>query len=86
MPDDDTENIENLFQVKRVEDLIKCSGCWAENDSSNIEEMMFGARDYLETNTFSTSHQSVNVYSLPEKCYEVRTEDMAVDIQVHRRF
>ena len=35
-------------------------------------------------NTFSTGHQSVNVYGLPEKYYEVRTEDNAVDIQIHK--
>ncbi|MGI6635668.1 MAG: hypothetical protein ACOX7B_10905 [Christensenellales bacterium] len=38
----------------------------------------------LENNAFSTSHQSVNVYGLPEKMYEVRTEDSAVDVQIHR--
>ena len=45
---------------------------------------MFGDPKYLENNAFSTSHQSVNVYGLPEKIYEVRTEDAAVDVQIHR--
>ena len=40
--------------------------------------------NYIENNVFSTGHQSVNVYGLPEKRYEVRTEDNAVDIQIHR--
>lgn len=38
----------------------------------------------MEENSFSTGHQSVNVYGLPEKCYEIRSEDTAVDIQIHR--
>jgi hypothetical protein len=46
---------------------------------------MFGDAAYLENNAFSTSHQSVNVYGLPEKCYEIRTEDNAVDVQIHER-
>ena len=46
---------------------------------------MFGDSHYLENNSFSTSHQSVNVYGLPEKRYEVRAEDNAVDIQIHRK-
>ena len=25
-----------------------------------------------------------HVYGLPEKCYEVRTEDTAVDVQIHK--
>ena len=45
---------------------------------------MFGSATYLEDNTFATGHQNVNVYGLPEKTYEVRTEDTAVDIQIHR--
>lgn len=45
---------------------------------------MFSDAHYLENNAFSTSHQSVNVYGLPERRYEIRTEDDAVDIQIHR--
>ncbi|MBR6290572.1 MAG: hypothetical protein IKR53_03925, partial [Clostridia bacterium] len=85
MPDDDTENITNLSLVKRVEELIKSSEEWSEMHSPDLEAIMFGKPDYLENNSFSTSHQSVNVYGLPEKCYEIRTEDSAVDIQIHRR-
>ncbi|HUM83936.1 MAG TPA: DEAD/DEAH box helicase [Lachnospiraceae bacterium] len=84
MPDDNTENIGNLRLVKRVEALIKSTKSWHEVQTPDMEEMMFGDRNYLENNAFSTSHQSVNVYGLPEKCYEVRTEDNAVDVQIHR--
>lgn len=84
MPDDDTENISNLRLVKRVEQLVKSTNAWTESLTPDIELLMFGIPNYLESNAFSTSHQSVNVYGLPEKCYEVRTEDNAVDIQIHR--
>jgi len=84
MPDDDTENVNNLRLVKRVERLIKGTSVWTERLSPALEEMMFGNDHFLEDNAFSTSHQSVNVYGLPEKRYEVRTEDSAVDIQIHR--
>lgn len=84
MPDDDTENISNLRLVKRVEQLVKGTNAWVELFTPDIELLMFGSSNYLESNAFSTSHQSVNVYGLPEKCYEVRTEDNAVDIQIHR--
>lgn len=84
MPDDDTENINNLCHVRRVEQLIHDTNAWSEFFSPDLEELMFGDRKYLENNAFSTSHQSVNVYGLPEKCYEVRTEDTAVDVQIHK--
>ena len=50
-----------------------------------IEKLMFGKFDYLEENTFTTSHQSVNVYELPEQIYEIRSEDNAIDIQIHKQ-
>ncbi|MCR5834350.1 MAG: AAA family ATPase [Selenomonadaceae bacterium] len=83
MPDDDTENISNLTLVKKIEHLIKARD-YKEILSSELEELMFGDSEYLEKNTFSTSHQNVNVYGLPEKYYEVRTEDTAVDVQIHK--
>jgi len=84
MPDDDTENITNLRLVRRVESLMHSTEAWNEFLSPDLEDLMFGDPKYLENNAFSTSHQSVNVYGLPEKCYEVRTEDSAVDVQIHR--
>jgi hypothetical protein len=44
---------------------------------------MFDNESFLEENAFSTGHQSVNVYGKPEKRYEIRSEDDAVDIQIH---
>lgn len=85
MPDDETDNIAYLKQVKHVESLVQESDSWNEFLSPDLEDLMFGDPKYLENNVFSTSHQSVNVYGLPEKCYEVRTEDTAVDIQIHKR-
>lgn len=84
MPDDDTENIDNLRLVKRVERLIQGTDAWKEFLTSDLENLMFGDSKYLENNAFSTSHQNVNVYGLPEKKYEVRSEDAAVDVQIQR--
>ena len=47
---------------------------------------IFGKKDYIESNAFSTSHQSVNVYYMPEMKYEIRSEENAVDIQIHDEF
>ncbi|MDK2941829.1 MAG: hypothetical protein PWP56_1342 [Acetobacterium sp.] len=84
MPDDNTENIGNLRLVKRVENLARSTDAWNEFESPVLEDLMFGDSHYLENNAFSTSHQSVNVYGLPEQIYEVRTEDAAVDVQVYK--
>jgi len=84
MPDDDTENVDNLKLIKKVERLCKEQSLWREWRSPSIEEIMFGSKSYLEDNSFSTSHQLVNVYGKPEKRYEIRSEDAAVDVQVHQ--
>ena len=84
MPDDHTENINNLRLVKRVEQLVKSNNSYSEMLTPGLEDMIFGSSTYLEDNSFSTGHQSVNVYGLPEKCYEIRSEDAAVDVQIHR--
>ena len=82
--DDNTENISNLPLIKRVEQLFKSTDTYIEYQSQNLENHMFGNKTYLEDNAFSTGHQSVNVYGLPEKRYEIRSEDIAVDIQIHK--
>ena len=83
MPDDDTENVDKLTLIKKVEHLCKCQPSWGEYLSPTIENAMFGSKTYLEDNSFSTSHQLVNVYGKPEKRYEVRSEDSAIDVQLH---
>ena len=60
--DDETENVGNLTLIKNVEQICKEQPEWSELLSPVIEEAMFGSRTYLEDNSFSTSHQLVNVY------------------------
>jgi hypothetical protein len=83
MPDDNTENIKNLTLIKRVERLCKEQPDWTEQQSPSIEDLILGSNTFIEDNSFSTSHQLVNVYRKPEKRYEVRSEDNAVDVQIH---
>ncbi|MDE7167256.1 MAG: AAA family ATPase [Clostridia bacterium] len=82
MPDDNTENIEDLRLIKRVEDICNDNGS-LEYLSPKIEELIFNDSRYLENNSFATSHQIVNVYGKPELKYEIRSEETAVDIQIH---
>ena len=84
MPDDETENIGNLSLVNKVVDYFADdaanSGEFAAHD---VEESIFGRATYIEENSFATGHQNVNVYNLPEGRYEIRSEDNAVDVQLH---
>ena len=84
MPDDNTDKVENLLLVKKVEGLFADAGDLSGQFSANVlEKLMFGKENYIEENSFVTGHQDVNVYALPERQYEIRSEDNAVDVQLH---
>lgn len=84
MPDDHTPDVENLYRIKRIEKLISkhAEKRHSVYEAEVIEREMFGHETYVYDNSFATSHQSVNVYSKPEKKYEVRCEETAVDVQI----
>lgn len=83
MPDEETFGVENLAIINRLLRLVDKSNYY-EIKSSQVEEMIFGKSNYIEANTFSTTHQNVNIYSLPEVIYEVRSDESSIDIQIHR--
>ena len=84
MPDDGTPNIENMHEVRKIEALMNLApDHFIQHSSGEVENAIFGSPSFIEENAFSTGHQTVNVYGVPEMRYEVRTEECAVDIQIH---
>lgn len=51
-----------------------------------IEEIMFGQEDYILQHTNVTCHMPVNVYYESTSLYEVRKDDLAVDIQINEQY
>jgi hypothetical protein len=84
MPNDQTQKIENLYKIKKIESLshIHSKDRISVYESEFIEKTMFGSETYIYDNSFATTHQSVNVYSNPDKKYEIRCEEVALDIQI----
>ena len=82
MPDDDTENLHNLYLLNNMKSIIQRS-YYKQYTSNELENLMFGVETYLEDNSFATGHQLVNVYGEPQKRYEIRSEENAIDVQVH---
>ena len=54
----------------------------AQYTCDQIEEIIFGRKFFIESNTFVTSHQLTNVYTKAVKRYEVRIDENSVDIQL----
>jgi hypothetical protein len=85
MPDSQTENVENLHMINEIEKLTMQGGEFSDYLTHEIEEIIWGNQKHLEDNTFSTGHQMVNVYRKPEYYYEVRSDESAIDVQIHER-
>ena len=84
MPDEHTQNVEKLYKISKIE---KLSHRFSKDrisvyESAVVEEKMFGSPTHIYDNSFATSHQSVNVYAKPERKYEVRCEEIALDVQI----
>lgn len=82
LPHPDSYGYENLVELNRLCGIAnrKCSSA-AVFISDVIEKSIFGKRNYIEANTFVTTHQVANVYTNPSSLYEVRIDENAVDIQ-----
>lgn len=84
LPDKFTNDVENLYQINFLKTILghHLVGSVYHWNAHDIEEILFEQLDYLEQNSFATTHQSINVYTEPEKRFEIRVEDMAVDVQI----
>ncbi|KAK8876017.1 hypothetical protein M9Y10_006200 [Tritrichomonas musculus] len=83
VPDGDTEYIEKLKLVKKVEKLCKQNPTCFEYSSHQIEEFICGDKNYLENNSTLSIHQPVNVYRHPEQNFEIFCDESAIDILVN---
>lgn len=81
IPDAKTPNVQYLRGPLAIAGLMRQTpGVFGEMQTPDLEASVWGDRDYVEKNTFSTGHQNVNVYETPEKRFEVRSEDAALDV------
>lgn len=78
------ENVDGLTKIQYLGSIIQnnLSPYFQELNSRDVEKIIFNQADYIYENSFITTHQRVNVYSKPDKKYEVRCEDNAIDIQL----
>ena len=84
MPGPDEDGISQLNLVERLRDMIESMEVEKRMiySAKETEQIISGERGFIEDNSCTDSHQSVNVYSSALKKYEIRYEDTAVDIQV----
>jgi len=72
-----TDKLKHINTIRTLSSSVSIS-----YNSEDIEEVILGGKNMIEDFSFPTTHQDVNVYVEPEKKYEIRYDDNAVDIQV----
>jgi len=81
IPDAKTPNVQYLRGPLTIASLMRQTpGVFAELQTPDLESSVWGDGDYVEKNTYSTGHQNVNVYETPEKRFEVRSEELSLDV------
>ena len=83
IPEKEYELFDNLTEIRRVGRItIEEKTSVSQFKATQIENVLFGDRFYLEGKTFVTTHQLANVYTEPTQKYEVRIDDNSIDIQM----
>lgn len=82
LPHPDSYGYENLIEINKLCDIAnrKCQSVSLFN-SEIVEKAIFDKKDFIEQNTFVTTHQVANVYTNVSGLYEIRIDENAVDIQ-----
>ena len=77
--------LEGLEHIKTLKNILKSDEFKPyvqEFSAAEIESILFNQSNYIDEHSFLSVHQKVNVYAKPEKRYEIRYEENAVDIQL----
>ncbi len=82
IPDKEYENFNSLYEIKKIGRKMTSLGC-SFMSSDDVEKIMFGESQYIESNTYVTSHKMTNVFSDPCSKYEIRIDENAIDIQIN---
>lgn len=83
LPHKDTDGYENLYEINTIGNIaMRLDNSVLSYTCDEIEEIIFGRKFYIESNTFVTSHQLTNVYTKASKKYEVRIDEKSIDIQL----
>lgn len=51
-------------------------------NANDIEKILFNDRNYIESNSYVSGHDNVNVFGLSEMKYFIKANDTAIDIQL----
>jgi superfamily I DNA and/or RNA helicase len=82
IPDDDSLGLSGLPLLNQLMELAQESPAdlLSVMHSSDLEQNLFGIRNYFESKAFSTAHQKVNIYGKPDLPFIIRLNDKSLDV------
>ncbi|MGI6223273.1 MAG: sacsin N-terminal ATP-binding-like domain-containing protein [Prevotella sp.] len=83
LPHRDTDGYSSLYEINSIGKIaMRRPKDVSFYTCDQIENIIFGRKFFIESNTFVTSHQLTNVYTRTSKRYEVRIDEKSVDVQL----
>jgi len=84
LPDENMRFYEDLSQLIDIVNIIKekYPDGYNEYTSDQMEEILFGEKNYIQTNSMVSKHQRVNRFNEADYRWEVRCDEEAVDIHI----
>ena len=79
----DYQESDNPYMQRLIEITEKNNSC-NHMQSSSVEQAILGRTDFVETNSYFSGHDSVNLYSQAEQSYFVKASSSAIDIQLRK--
>ena len=81
-PSQNTWNIHYLTGPNEIMELMaEKEELFIEYQTPRLEQAIWDDDSYIDRNTYPTGHQNVNVYEQPEKRFEIRASEDAIDVQ-----
>ena len=84
LPDENMRFYEDISQLIDIVNIIKekYPDGYNEYTSDQMEEILFGEKNYIQTNSMISKHQKINRFKEADYRWEIRCDEEAVDIHI----
>ena len=74
----------NKFVVKITQSYHNNFGTFLTKQTPEVEKIIFGKGNFIESNSYTTGHDNVNVFGITDMKYFIKVGDSAIDIQLRK--
>jgi len=74
----------NKFIGKITQSYSNNFGTFLTKQTPEVEKIIFGKGNFIESNSYTTGHDNVNVFGITDMKYFIKVGDSAIDIQLRK--